>query len=59
MQSIDSENFTSLNDEFEVSGEHAETVSMIVKEEMEAAGREYLKSLPVIAEVTVGDVWQK
>ncbi len=44
---------------FEVSGEHAETVSMIVKEEMEAAGREYLKSLPVIAEVTVSDVWQK
>jgi DNA polymerase-1 len=44
---------------FEVPGEHAETVSMIVKEEMEAAGREYLKSLPVIAEVTVSDVWQK
>jgi DNA polymerase I-like protein with 3'-5' exonuclease and polymerase domains len=44
---------------FEVPGEHAETVSLIVKEEMEAAGREYLKSLPVIAEVTVGDVWQK
>ncbi|MBU3965984.1 MAG: hypothetical protein KKG76_01205, partial [Euryarchaeota archaeon] len=44
---------------FEVPGEHAETVSRIVKEEMEAAGKEYLKSVPVIAEVTVGDVWQK
>jgi DNA polymerase-1 len=44
---------------FEVPGEHADTISMIVKEEMEAAGREYLKSLPVIAEVTVSDVWQK
>jgi DNA polymerase-1 len=44
---------------FEVPGEHAETISKIVKEEMEAAGREYLKSVPVIAEVTVGDVWQK
>lgn len=44
---------------FEVPGEYAETVSKIVKEEMEAAGKEYLKSVPVIAEVTVGDVWQK
>jgi len=44
---------------FEVPGEHAETASLIVKEEMEAAGREYLKSVPVIAEVKVGDVWQK
>lgn len=44
---------------FEVPGEHAETASRIVKEEMETAGKEYLKSVPVIAEVTVGDVWQK
>lgn len=44
---------------FEVPGEHAETVSKIVKEEMETAGKEYLKSVPAIAEVTVGDVWQK
>ncbi len=44
---------------FEVPREHAETASRIVKEEMETAGKEYLKSVPVIAEVTVGDVWQK
>ena len=44
---------------FEVPGEHAETLSLIVKEEMEAAGREYLKSVPVIAEVKMGNVWQK
>lgn len=44
---------------FEVPEEYAETASKIVKEEMEAAGKEYLKSVPVIAEVTVGDVWQK
>lgn len=30
-----------------------------MKDEMDAAGKEYLKSVPVIAEVTVGDVWQK
>jgi len=44
---------------FEVPCEHAETASKVVREEMETAGKEYLKSVPVIAEVTVGDVWQK
>lgn len=44
---------------FEVSQERAETIAKIVKEEMEAAGREYIKSVPVIVEVKVGEAWQK
>lgn len=44
---------------FEVPGEHAETASKIVKEEMEAAGSEYLKSIPCIVEVVMGESWQK
>ncbi|NJD03824.1 MAG: hypothetical protein FIA99_14770 [Ruminiclostridium sp.] len=44
---------------FEVSQEHAETTAKIIKEEMEAAGQEYLKNIPCIVEVTIGESWQK
>jgi len=44
---------------FEVVGEQAEAAAQIIKEEMEAAGREFLKSVPVIVEVKVGEAWQK
>jgi len=44
---------------FEVPSEQAAIISQIIKEEMEAAGREYLKTVPCIVEISMGEVWQK
>lgn len=44
---------------FEVTEEHTEAAVKIIKEEMESAGREYLKSVPCIVKVSVGEAWQK
>lgn len=44
---------------FEVPKEHATEAIKIIKEEMEAAGREYLKTIPCIVEVIEGEAWQK
>lgn len=50
----------SVHDElvFECKAEEAEEVGNIIKEEMEAVGRKYLKDLPCIAEVTIDDYWR-
>jgi len=37
----------------------AEETAQVVKEEMEKAGKVYLKDLPCVAEVTVADYWSK
>ena len=52
---------TTVHDElvFEVPEDKANEISKIIKDEMEAAGREYLKSVPCIVEVVIGDTWQK
>ena len=44
---------------FEVTEEHVTEAAKIIKEEMEAAGSEYLKSIPCIVEVVTGESWQK
>ncbi|MGB9940242.1 DNA polymerase [Methanosarcina sp.] len=44
---------------FEAPEAMAEEVAQIVKEEMEKAGKVYLKDLPCVAEVTVADCWSK
>ena len=44
---------------FEVPKEHIEAAARIIKEEMEAAGREYLKSVPCIVEISIGEAWEK
>lgn len=41
----------------EVDEADAELVAQITKEAMEAAGREYIVRVPVIAEVQIGDSW--
>lgn len=44
---------------FECSEAQVEEVAAIVKEEMEKAGKQYLKNLPCIAEITISEVWKK
>jgi DNA polymerase-1 len=44
---------------FEVQDEHAEIAAKMIKEEMEAAGREFLQFVPVIVEVNLGEAWEK
>lgn len=44
---------------FEVREDKVTDAAKIIKEEMEAAGQEYLKSIPCIAEVVIGESWQK
>ena len=44
---------------FEVQEDRVTEVARIIKDEMEAAGREYLKSIPCIVEVVMGESWQK
>lgn len=44
---------------FEAPEALAEETASIVKEEMEKAGRIFLKDIPCVAEVTVSDVWEK
>lgn len=44
---------------FEVPDEYVEKASEIIKEEMEAAGREFLKSVPCVVEVKIGEAWGK
>jgi DNA polymerase I len=44
---------------YEVPEALAEETARVVKEEMETAGRIYLKDLPCISEVTISDCWEK
>lgn len=44
---------------FECSEDIVEETASTVKEEMEKAGKIYLKDLPCVAEVTVSDCWEK
>jgi DNA polymerase I-like protein with 3'-5' exonuclease and polymerase domains len=44
---------------FEVQEDRVTEAAQIIKDEMEAAGREYLKSIPCIVEVVMGESWQK
>jgi len=44
---------------FEVPDEHTEAAAKIIKEEMEAAGNEYLETVPCVVEVVWGESWQK
>jgi DNA polymerase I-like protein with 3'-5' exonuclease and polymerase domains len=44
---------------FEVPEEDAQEVADIIRDEMEAAGREYLTCLPVIVEINAGEAWEK
>jgi DNA polymerase-1 len=44
---------------FEVQEDRVTEAAQIIKEEMEAAGSEYLKSIPCIVEVVTGESWQK
>jgi DNA polymerase I-like protein with 3'-5' exonuclease and polymerase domains len=44
---------------FEAPEAMAEEVAQIVKEEMEKAGRTYLKDIRCVAEVTIADCWSK
>lgn len=44
---------------FQCPEELAEEVAQVVKEEMEKAGKIYLTDIPCVAEVTVGDCWEK
>ncbi|MCO5381237.1 MAG: DNA polymerase [Methanosarcina barkeri] len=37
----------------------AQETADVVKEEMEAAGRVYIKDMPCVAEVTIADCWEK
>jgi DNA polymerase-1 len=44
---------------FELPQEDAEKATGIIRDEMEAAGREYLTCIPVIVEVNAGEAWEK
>lgn len=44
---------------FEVQEDKVTDAARIIKDEMEAAGQEYLKSIPCIVEVVIGESWQK
>ena len=44
---------------FEAPESIAQEVAEVVKEEMEAAGKIYLKDVPCVAEVTIADCWEK
>jgi DNA polymerase-1 len=44
---------------FEVQEDRVTEAAQIIKDEMEAAGGEYLKSIPCIVEVIMGESWQK
>jgi len=44
---------------FEVPDEHTEAAAKIITEEMEAAGNEYLETVPCVVEVVWGESWQK
>ena len=44
---------------FEVPQDDAEEATGIIRDEMEAAGREYLSCVPVIVEVNAGEAWEK
>jgi len=44
---------------FEVQEDRVTEAARIIKDEMEAAGREFLKSIPCIVEVVMGESWQK
>jgi DNA polymerase-1 len=44
---------------FEVPQDDAEEAADIIRDEMEAAGREYLTCVPVIVEVNAGEAWEK
>src|SRR5659263_27713 len=44
---------------FEVQEDRVTEAAQIIKDEMEAAGSEYLKSIPCIVEVVMGESWQK
>ena len=44
---------------FEVQDDRVTEAAQIIKDEMEAAGSEYLKSIPCIVEVVMGESWQK
>jgi DNA polymerase-1 len=44
---------------FQCPEELAEEVAQVVKEEMEKAGKVYLKDMPCVAEVTIGNMWEK
>jgi len=44
---------------FEVQEDRVIEAAQVIKDEMEAAGREYLKSIPCIVEVVMGESWQK
>ena len=43
----------------EVIEDQAEEVAQIVKKEMERAGNEILKTVPVVVDLAVGDTWEK
>ncbi|MDP3103889.1 MAG: DNA polymerase [Candidatus Methanoperedens sp.] len=51
----------SVHDElvFEVKEDKVKEAAQVIKEEMEAAGSEYLKSIPCIIEIVTGESWQK
>jgi DNA polymerase I-like protein with 3'-5' exonuclease and polymerase domains len=44
---------------FEVQEDRVTEAAQVIKDEMEAAGSEYLKSIPCIVEVVMGESWQK
>lgn len=44
---------------FEAPEDKAHAVAEVVKEEMEVAGRQFIKSVPVIVDVSVGEAWVK
>jgi DNA polymerase I-like protein with 3'-5' exonuclease and polymerase domains len=44
---------------FEVQEDRVTEAAQVIKHEMEAAGSEYLKSIPCIVEVVMGESWQK
>lgn len=44
---------------FEAPKDKAQAVAEIVERKMIAAGMKYIKSVPVLVDVTVGEVWQK
>jgi DNA polymerase-1 len=44
---------------FEVQEDRVTEAARVIKDEMEAAGSEYLKSIPCIVEVVMGESWQK
>ena len=44
---------------FEDQEDRVTEAAQIIKDEMEAAGSEYLKSIPCIVEVVMGESWQK